>query len=692
MLGHVQTFIVYYEWFIQANLSLLCIKPDFALHLFYLMKRFWVLFLWILLILSGYYLYHKPVRPEEVWSILQAGISVLSAVAMITLCGATGTWLFRESAPEGLPRWAVQTALGAGVWSLIWLGAGLSFGYTRWIFWLPFLLLLPLRKQVREWISPLGRLSFLWKDTSPLEKVLAGMALLLILAQLWIALAPPAKYDALTYHLALPRQYLEAGKLLVMPENPYWGHPQLAEMLYTWAMGLFAPQSATVFSWLISVVFWLGLWGWIQETVEEIFPHPASPKSGWIALIAVLSGASVRWMSAWAYTDLFSGLFGLSALIAFTHWLKKRQTGWYLWMCLFIGMAVSVKYTSGVLALVLFPAVWFFSSEKRRFFGTFLLGGLLALAVFLPWMLKNWGFTGNPFFPYLIPTTEFSAWRLSAANQAPESVDWLMRLFLPVTFTWMGVDGAAGPATDIGPLLVLLALPGWWRIRHTSLGKLSGWSFLLLWVILGVGGARYEHLQQTRLYFALLPLIALNAGMGWEFIQEVRWREVRLSRLVMVLVLLVSGLTLWQDSFLLVKSQAVPAVLGVISPEAYLENQTGVYIQTMTDLKKLPEGSKVLFLWEARSFYAPSFCIADPWIDRWRADLHESGSPQTVLETWRKEGITHILIHKTGMEFMRDADRAMSSGDWQAFDELLKMLPPAQPLAGGYYLLIPLTP
>lgn len=656
------------------------------------MKRFWVLFLWILLVLGGYYLYHKPVRPEEVWSVLQAGLSLLTAIAMITLCGATGARIFRETALEGLPRWAVQTALGAGIWSLIWLGTGFAFGYSKWMFWLPFLLFLPLWKYVREWFSPLTTLSVHWKSASTLEKGLAGIALLLTLAQLWVALAPPARYDALTYHLALPQQYLETGKLRLIPENPYWGHPQLAEMLYTWAMGLFLPQSATAFSWLISVVFWLGLWGWIQETIQEIFPHHANPTGGWIALIAVLSGASIRWMSAWAYTDLFSALFGLSALILFMHWLTKQQTRWYLWMCVFIGMAVSVKYTSGVLALVLFPAVWFFSPEKRRKIVVFLLGGLLALAVFLPWLLKNWGFTGNPFFPYLIPTAEFSTWRLSAANQAPESVNWLARLFLPVTFTWMGVDGAAGPATDIGPLLVLLALPGWWTIRHTPLGKLSGWSFLLLWIILGLAGARYEHLQQTRLYFALLPLIALNAGIGWEFIQDVRWREARLSRITMVLVLLISGLVLWQDVFMLVRSQTIPAVLGTISPQAYLENQTGVYIQAMTDLKKLPAGSRVLFLWEARSFYAPSFCIADPWIDRWRADLHKLGSPENILETWRKEGVTHILIHKTGMDFMKGADRAMSPKDWQALDELLKMLPPAQPLAGGYYLLIPLSP
>jgi len=44
------------------------------------------------------------------------------------------------------------------------------------------------------------------------------------------------------------------------------------------------------------------------------------------------------------------------------------------------------------------------------------------------------------------------------------------------------------------------------------------------------------------------------------------------------------------------------------------------------------------------------------------------------------------------MDFMKGADRAMSPEDWQALDKLLKMLPPAQPLAGGYYLLIPLSP
>ncbi len=655
------------------------------------MKRFWVTFLWFLLVLGGYYLFHKPVSPDEIRSIFQAVFAILTAGGMIALCGTSGALLLPRSTSGGLSHWAIETALGAGIWGIFWLGIGLTIGYSTWLFWIPFLLFFPLHKWTREWFASL-KWNDSWKLTSRFEKVLGGIALLLVLVQLWIALASPAKYDALTYHLALPQQYLRSGKLLVVPENPYWGHPQLAEMLYTWAMELFNPQSATVFSWMMAVVFWLGLWGWSKEILKELFPTSSNQAGGIIALIAVLSGASTRWMSAWAYTDLFSALFGFAAFSMFWTWLKNRQIRWYFWMSVFIGLAVGVKYTSGILALALFPAVWFFSTEKRRFMGTFVLGGIIALATFLPWMLKNWTLTGNPLYPYLFPTAEFSAWRLSAANQPPESVNWLVRLFAPITFTWMGVDGAAGSATDIGPLLVLFALPGWWAIRRTPLGKLSGWSFLLLWLIVGLAGARYEHLQQTRLYFALLPLIALNAGIGWEWLQEVRWREVRLSRLGAVLVLLVSGLALWQDSFMLVRSQAIPVVLGTISPQEYLENQTGVYFLAMQELKTLPEGSRVLFLWEARSFYAPDFCTADPWIDRWRADYHQLASPRKVLEAWKNQGFTHLLIHKTGMEFMRGADRAMLPGDWKAFEDLLKMLPSAQPLAGGYYWLIPLTP
>src|SRR3990170_4171559 len=75
------------------------------------------------------------------------------------------------------------------------------------------------------------------------------------------ALAPPLAWDALVYHLELPRQYLSAGRIVFVESNLFVGFPQLAEMLYTWAMALRSGQTAAVLGWIVGLLALLGTAG-----------------------------------------------------------------------------------------------------------------------------------------------------------------------------------------------------------------------------------------------------------------------------------------------------------------------------------------------------------------------------------------------------------------------------------------------
>jgi hypothetical protein len=92
-------------------------------------------------------------------------------------------------------------------------------------------------------------------------------------------------------------------------------------------------------------------------------------------------------------------------------------------------------------------------------------------------------------------------------------------------------------------------------------------------------------------------------------------------------------------------------------------------------------------LWEARGLYTPTHTTPDPWIDRWRSSLRQLGSPEAVLADWRAQGFSHVLLYKTGMDFVRNNDTGMSPAEWDQLDKFLNMLPPPQPIAGPFYLL-----
>ncbi|MEE9185411.1 MAG: hypothetical protein V3U81_00170, partial [Candidatus Binatia bacterium] len=59
------------------------------------------------------------------------------------------------------------------------------------------------------------------------------LILVVLLAEVVLGLVPPAVRDELTHHLAIPKLYVESGRILEIPFAPYSYYPMLLDMLYT---------------------------------------------------------------------------------------------------------------------------------------------------------------------------------------------------------------------------------------------------------------------------------------------------------------------------------------------------------------------------------------------------------------------------------------------------------------------------
>ncbi|HEX9013617.1 MAG TPA: hypothetical protein VF813_08880, partial [Anaerolineaceae bacterium] len=285
-----------------------------------------------------------------------------------------------------------------------------------------------------------------------------------------------------------------------------------------------------------------------------------------------------------------------------------------------------------------------------------------------------------------LPTAEFSAWRLAAANLPPEGLPAWMGVTLPVSLSWTGVDSSGGFGTDIGPLLVLLALPAAWCFRRRREVWLLVLVLALTWLGIAILGFRYGHLTQPRLYYSALGALAVLAGLGWFWLQGFVYRGIRLRRILAALVCLVGALAVLQDVSDVLAAGAPEVLFGTKTEKAYLEGNLGWYASLDASLASLPAGSHVQALWEPRGLYLPGSVRPDFWIDRWRADLHLLGTPETVLTSWKAHGITHLLIYQAGEEFMREGDRSTTPQTWEAFDRLTSQLTVLKVFGGVYRL------
>ncbi|MEI8132594.1 MAG: glycosyltransferase family 39 protein [Leptolinea sp.] len=402
---------------------------------------------WMLVILVGYYINHKPMEAGTLSAPVSALFDVLGAFLIMLIIGGIGRIALPAPSLSPLERFGLQAALGVGIMSLFWLLLGELHLYYRWT---PFLMLflLLVYKPSLAWIKELSTLGSVWKQSQLLEKWLGGFSVVLAANQLFLALCPPTRWDALAYHLQLPRLFLEQNSIQIIPSNPYWGQAQVGEMLFTWAVSLYRAETAAVLCWMVGMTFLVGVFGFTSRHTARMISSPAgdpscpdhSPTAGWMAVAALLSGLTFRSMLSGSYTDIFAAFMGLAVLVALFAWLDSREGTWLVWVGVFIGLAMGVKLTAGILA----PAIVVFTLVNRKNNGTpskfFIWSILLAILFFLPWILKNWSGTGNPLYPYFFPTQWVSALRLSAAIEMSSQTDWLEQLFLPITLTWRGVE------------------------------------------------------------------------------------------------------------------------------------------------------------------------------------------------------------------------------------------------------------
>ncbi len=137
--------------------------------------------------------------------------------------------------------------------------------------------------------------------------------------------------------------------------------------------------------WLAGLVALAGLFGLIADRLEI--------GAAWAGLAALICSFTLASGLAWGYNDWWVILFGLCFLISLSLWVEDRQAGLLALAGLFAGLALSTKYTAGLLLIcggVVILSKWKSTGGGWRTIKALFQFGLPALLVFIPWLLKNW--------------------------------------------------------------------------------------------------------------------------------------------------------------------------------------------------------------------------------------------------------------------------------------------------------------
>ncbi len=649
-------------------------------------------FVVLLAAILGYYILHKPFSPDVALALARVIWQFFVAWAIFSLAGGLGRRFLPLCESGPLVRISLQAGLGLGFFSLGGLLIGAMGGF-RFIVAAALMLVLAalLWRQVLGWWRDGRSITSLWQVGGWPEKLLAYGVALIFLITLVSALAPATKFDALVYHLALPQIYISEGRLVYVPQNMFWGMPQNGEMLNTWAMLLGGEQAAVLLGWLAGGLALAGLAGYVLER--------SGISAAWTGVAALLSGFTLASALSWGYVDWLAVLYGLLFLVSLDIWIRSQARSSLILAGIFLGLAVGVKYTAGVLVIGgLALILW----ERRRkiWAGATLVSllqlGLPAGLVFIPWLLKNFVATGNPVYPYIFPSGAMSVIRLALYQGGPAWGNWQDTWLLPFRATFFGVEGGPGYSASIGALLLGLSLAAWltWPFQAEErkpvliMTGLLVLPVLLLWMLIG----RFSsYLLQSRLYFAIFPALAVQAGLGLAGLQSFKLPGLRLGFIASILVVLVLWLNVIEMGVSVARQSPLRVDLGLETPQAYLEDNLGWYAPAMQGLRDLPQGSKALMLWEPRSLYCWPVCEPDEILDRWLRERYPQAaadprSADEILQSWRQAGYTYLLYHRSGASFLRSQDGDYRPEDWQALDELFGHLTSVQEFSTSYTL------
>ena len=361
---------------------------------------------------------------------------------------------------------------------------------------------------------------------------------------------PPIEFDVREYHLQVPKEFFQEGRVGFLPHNVYGNMPMGTEMLSLLAM-------------VIAGDWWLGALA--GKTVIAAFaPLTAlgllaagrrlfSPSAGVVAAVVYVSTPWIVQVSTNGLVEGASACYLLLAVYAALLWRSSSRTSHVLLAGYLAGGAVATKYPA-VLFVLLPLAAWVaLASGKSGSEGgpPFLVTVGKRLTVFLLaavvgcglWFGKNWVLTGNPTYPLLYGLFDGQEWspkqdqqwnqahrpdgfspRALAADLALVALtsEWLSPLLFPLAalaFAKRGQDYSSGrapaPTGRLGakkssaPFLLLayfaLVIAVWWLLTH----------------------------RIDRFWIPALPVVALLAGAGACWRRDPPWHGVLIGLLVL---------------------------------------------------------------------------------------------------------------------------------------------------------------
>lgn len=638
--------------------------------------------LWIgigiaLLVLSAAHLYLTRQAEDFVSPLLMLdrAFDVLFATVVALCALGYGRMILRalNLVPESI--WAETSfafALGLGAISLGLLLLGLARGLHSFL--ILGLLAASALFTLREWLGWARTLAATVKARVPLsraEKFLLVGLLLLMLPVFLATLTLPTDNDALAYHLAAPQLFLREQVIVPSFDNVGVNYPIALDLIYLFGLAASSVIAAQLMHWFCALAITVGIYALLAARVSR--------RAGLLACVMYWCSSVVGMEASTPIIDLAWGMYEFLAVYVLLRWWETRARNELILLGLMLGFAVSNKYLAlagwGLLSALVFAKI--FWEERTRGFFYSMRAGLLkvalvlgvALAIFSPWLLKNFFWLGNPIYPFF-----GGAYGLAGVvdRSAGNPGDWvgmglgrdvwaLLKFPYNVYVNWQYFNYGFNRG---GPTLFFLLLPLYFFVAKRTFINLV---FLVI-------AARFlfwfMYAQNMRYLVVIFPLIAIVCAYTLdELLKRTRRPSLNFGLALLVGVFILWGIVTQWGLLLAFRAQSVPFLVGMISRAEYLEmNLLGYHAQSFMDTSLAPE-SVVFALGDQRLFYAERKIIPDDSHANWQRIVALGGTSDGIARELQEMKVTHVWVSKDDLAYFKNNWRIESPLDDELFHQ-----------------------
>lgn len=502
---------------------------------------------------------------------------------------------------------------------------------------------------------------------------------ILFFCALTLAQTPPTRTDTLVYHFAIPKAYLEHHGFVNLPNNIFSFFPLQMEMLFLFCMALKGEILAQLAGVGLLALLLLAMILYYKRNVSRKF----------IFLVPVLFFSTPTFFegSTTAYVDVAVAGF---MFFAFYAWDRMRsESAWVFPLAVFAGSAAGTKLLAGI---VLPLAIFGILLHKKSLRGTFKPALILLFGVFiflLPWWIKNYQYSGNPFVPLFMKVfggedrINWDANRFLQLDQFSKAFDigrGIKDFFLlPIHLTFLGDKNGPRFDGDIG-IMYLLLLPGLlflWKenVRKRIIPLAFVFFALLICWFLQLHYIRF--LAPAFSALVLLLVYGFERMVGWGY-----WirRGLPIIAAMGIVYNLSSIITAW------VHAEPLPYLLGSQSRGEYLTRHIPAYPMYQTMNRTLNDVDVALFVYMRNFGYlCEKKFVSDSLFEAhtMQAILSADSSIEGISRQMRQRGITHLMFDN---DFVFGNNSAFTSVQLEALKHFLNSRAKLVDGKNGYFL------